>query len=220
GVLGCINGHCCQSQTCTERGFDQRCGPTDDTCGNALWCGCGQSNGMRVEQRNACGHACADTLTKVNTCNTNAALETLDQTAGWDFGASVSRSICNGSYGFSPNWTNCHNDFEIDAQGFVHLAAGTHCFSITGSKTSACGALYFVSTPGTFTGWSNLAGTTAANVVTGNSPVCFTLAADDYYPIRWVYTQDNWLNDFHVNYCAGGPTGCSPIPSSMLYPAQ
>jgi len=222
GGLQCVDGRCCnaQTQTCSERGLDQRCGPAPALCGATnQWCGCGQSPGMRVAQRNACGDACADTLGAVRSCAAAAALEELVQISGWDFPQSLSSSLCNASYGFSPNWTDCHTGFQLDARGFVFLGVGTHCFSITGRGQNSCGALYFVDAPDSFVGWDAMPDTTAASAVTGDAPVCFELAAADYYPIRWHYTQDAGLEDFHVNYCAGSAATCAPLTSAILYPA-
>jgi hypothetical protein len=217
--LPCIAGHCCQAQSCSEQERDHRCGPATDGCGLSTWCGCGINTAIRVAQRAACGDACADTLEALRDCTASAALETLEQTAGWNFSAALSSSLCTASYGFSPNWTMCHNGFQLDAQGFIYLGAGTHCFSITGNGSNSCGSLYFVSAPDSFTGWDALPDDTEAAAVTGGSAACFTLNSADYYPIRWHYTQDAGFQDFHVNYCAGGPTGCSPLQSSMLRPA-
>lgn len=220
GGLPCYQGQCCQPQTCSQLGRDDRCGPAANGCGvSNLWCGCGTVNGMRVAQRNHCGEACADTLAKLNTCNASAATETLEQQSGWDFTGSFNTSLCTASYGFSPNWTSCHNGFQLDAQGFIYLTAGTHCFSITGNGTNSCGALYFVSDPASFTGWDNLPTSTAATVVTGAAAACFTLASTDYYPIRWHYTLDGILGDLHVNHCPGGSGNCAPVSSALLYPA-
>jgi hypothetical protein len=219
--LSCYQTHCCASKTCSEQSLDHRCGPNTDGCGvSGLWCGCGTTTTIHVARRGACGHACADTLTKVAACTASAALEVLDQSAGWDFPQTLSSSACNASYGFSPAFSGCSGTgFQLDAQGFIYLDVGTQCFSITGRKQNSCGALYFVSTPDSFTGWDALPGSTAATLVSGHAPVCFDITKADYYPIRWHYTQDAGLEDFHVNYCAGGPTGCVPIPSSMLRPA-
>jgi hypothetical protein len=175
---------------------------------------------MHVTRRSNCGQTCADTLAKVATCNASAELEVLDQSGGWDFPQALNSSPCTASYGFNPNWTGCSGTgFQIDAQGFIYLDIGTHCFSITGRKLNSCGSLYFVTTPNGFNGWDSLAAATAATLVSGHAPVCFDLTKADYYPIRWHYTQDAGLEDFHVNYCAGGPSGCAPIPSSMLRPS-
>lgn len=218
GSLSCYQTKCCGAKTCSQQGFDHRCGPSTDGCGvSGLWCGCGTSAAIHVARRSACAHACADTLAKVATCTAGAALEVLDQTAGWDFAQALSSSPCNASYGFSPAFSGA--GFQLDAQGFIYLDVGTQCFSISGRKQNSCGALYFVSTPESFAGWNNLAGSTAATLVSGHAPVCFAITKADYYPIRWHYTQDATFEDFHVNYCAGGPTGCVAIPSSMLRPA-
>jgi hypothetical protein len=219
GGLSCYSNQCCAAQSCTAQGLDERCGPATNGCGLSQWCGCGQNLAIRVAQRNACGSSCADTLGELRTCTSAAALEVLDQTGGWDFGGSLSTDLCNANYGFSPNWTQCHNNFQVDAQGFIYLTAGTHCFSITGSTSNACGSLYFVSAPATFPGWDALPASTAATVVTGASPVCFNLAATDYYPIRWHYTQSGILQSFHVNHCPGGTGNCAPLSSSLLRPA-
>jgi hypothetical protein len=220
GLL-CYQTKCCASKTCAEQGLAQRCGPNTDSCGGALFCGCGNTAAIHVARRSACGHACADTLAKVESCTSAAALEVLDQTAGWDFAQNfTSSSPCTASYGFNPNWSSCSGTgFQIDAQGFIYLDVGTQCFSITGRKQNSCGALYFVATPDSFTGWATLPSSTAATLISGHAPVCFDITKADYYPIRWHYTQDASFEDFHVNYCAGGPTGCAPIPSSMLRPA-
>jgi hypothetical protein len=219
-ALPCYGGTCCVAQSCDEQGLQDRCGPATDGCGTAnLWCGCGMNAAIRVEQRNACGQSCGATLDAVRACETGAALEVLEQTAGWNFSSSFSSNLCNASYGFSPNWTSCHTGFQLDAQGFIYLGAGTHCFSVTAGGLNTCGALYFVSDPATFPGWDALPGSTAATVVSGNAAVCFTLASADYYPIRWHYSQSNAFSSFTVNYCPDSAANCAPLPSSMLRPA-
>jgi hypothetical protein len=220
GGLPCMGGTCCEAQSCAQQGLDHRCGPATDGCGTAsLWCGCGTSAGIRVAQRNACAQGCGATLAAVRTCTTSAALEVLDQTSGWDFGSSLSSNLCTTSYGFSPNWTQCHNGFQLDAQGFVYLTAGTHCFSVTGSGLGACGALYLVQDAQNFTGWDALPGSTPATVTTGAAAACFTLPAAGYYPIRWHYSQSGAFSSFRVNYCPGSAANCAPLPSSMLRPS-
>jgi hypothetical protein len=219
GGVACTAGTCCAPQTCSEQGLDHRCGTRSDGCSASLWCGCGQSSGMRVTRRANCGSSCADTLAAVNDCTAGAAIETLEQTAGWDFSTGFVTDPCNATFGFSPNWSvGCASGgFQVDAQGFVFLDVGTHCFSITGD--SSCGSLYFVTTPDTFTGWENLPESTVADAVTGGSVACFDITVGDYYPLRWHYTQTSWLADFHVNYCPGGAGNCAPLPSYMPFPA-
>lgn len=219
GSQSCYQNACCQGKSCSDAALHLRCGPNSDGCGTSLWCGCAQTNGMHVTLRGACGSACADTITKLQACMAAVASEVLDQTAGWDFAQVLSTSPCNAGYGFSPNWSQCPNGFSLDAQGYIQLDVGTHCFSVTGTKSKSCGALYFVSDPASFTGWDTLAGSVSATVVSGATPVCFNITTADYYPIRWFYTQSAWFEAFHVNHCAGGPTGCTAIPSSLLYPA-
>ncbi len=216
--LSCIGGSCCMPTDCAGLGRSHQCGPAS-SCGQNLWCGCSAEEGMRVSQRNACGSTCEATLAQVDTCTSNAARETLNQTAGWSFPTSFSSSICNGSYGFTPSFTDCHNGFHLDAQGFIELGAGTHCFSITGNRWGSCGSLFFVSNAAAFTGWDTMPDNTAALVVSGDAPACVTLSIGGYFPLRWTYSQTGGLADFHVNYCTGADSStCSPIPSAMLHP--
>jgi len=164
-----------------------------------------------------------DTLGEVTSCINKTPRQTLDQYAGWDWDdpSGSPNAINTAGFGFLPNWSGTSTSFQLDARAFINVAqAGRHCFRINGGESNTCGSVYLVATSAsTFCGWSAVAGSTPAMTQHGDGTVCrdFNVGV---YPFRWHLDRASGAQgDFHLDYCFGGNSDCTPtnaVPSQML----
>ncbi|MBN1656407.1 MAG: hypothetical protein JXA30_21740 [Deltaproteobacteria bacterium] len=232
GVLDCDRqiGGCSGKQSCGGGGESNRCGCSGEDCcrqeadsdGDGVedcsevgdhdaWTDPVVFNGMRVSTSDVCHENpnCdeLDDLAEVRACEKND--EQLLQYAGWDFTTSE-HDRCNDAFGFRPGWTDCEDEFQIDARGFIKFDNnGYHCFSIASESDDPgqCAVL--------------LVDDETEGIVIGQKK-CFDYSAG-IYPIRWFYEANNRaeVRSMRLRYCYGKDERCSPtdaIASSLLRP--
>jgi hypothetical protein len=136
-----------------------------------------------------------------------------DVIAGWDF-ESDADSYNDPSYGFDPNWPSAMSGrFSVRFRGAIHLAAGTHCFSIDIGATGTdiikgkneCGQVYVGDSQA-----AAIAETGYEAATSGPATGCIDLAADGAPELDIVFWYFNIFEhaSLHVRHCAGA--GCTP----------
>jgi hypothetical protein len=137
-----------------------------------------------------------------------------DVDAGWEFDTAAD-SYSDPSYGFDPSWPTAApaERFSVRFRGTIHLAAGTHCFSIdigaTGTDIitgkNACGQVYAgdAQPPA-------LAETGYEAKTSGPATGCIDVAADKNVELDIVFWYFNIFEQAKllVRHCAGA--ACTP----------
>lgn len=155
---------------------------------------------------------------QVDTCTAVAPLESLQQSAGWDFGSADTGDSCSADYGFQPGWDSCADPFQLVAEGFIQLETGRHCFFVSDAFADGCGALYVSREPTeTFTDWAGAPSLTLRSTP-GGDRACMGLEAG-VYPIRWYFNMWGPDHALRLRYCFDRSDDCAAgraIPSGML----
>jgi len=163
------------------------------------------------------GNSCADTLDKVRACTANTPPKcSIRRGLGLRLSFSAGPVACQ--LRLCSKLELVSRGVQLDAQGLHSARCGHALLFDHGRKLNSCGALYFrcnnrTAFPAGTTCWQP-----AATVISGQRAGCFTLPSSTTTDSLH-YNTIGGAGGFPRQPLRGGPTGCTPISSSMLLPA-